>query len=375
MAIVSFLVFIPLGLFFLNNPGSLVARTGDVSIWNEVALGKVTFTDHMIEAFRVFINGSHLGWRHDLVDHSTFGWLAVLGFWVGLLLTVRRFMRPQNLFLLIGLVVLWLPGLLSRPPVHSLRLSGLLPFYYIFVAIGLFTLTNLVGKVFPRRDISKIALFAVFILFAVFSFGFTTYNYFVLWANKPMVYAEFEGPQTDLTRYLLELSKEKDILLPFNFYQHPATRFLLYKEFREETMPPDSALHRPGIVVDNLTRDNSILVLRGNSPAYVWLTRDDDGQGSAFVSRQPWLADSLLQQTSGAVPFKERYSGDTVAMLTSVEDAALYLPLFQDRSSFRQLLNYSWLNKFQLLGYHLTPDPVQPGQTLDLNLYWQTLQI
>jgi 4-amino-4-deoxy-L-arabinose transferase-like glycosyltransferase len=120
MAAASLIVFLPLGLFFVQNPDAFSLRAGSVFVVSPSAQG-INLPGHLLEAFRVFIDGSDPNWRHNLVGRPAFDWLSTAGFWIGLAVCISRLRRPGYLFLLISLFVLWLPAPLSTPAVHSLR--------------------------------------------------------------------------------------------------------------------------------------------------------------------------------------------------------------------------------------------------------------
>ncbi|MEW5958811.1 MAG: glycosyltransferase family 39 protein, partial [Chloroflexota bacterium] len=135
-AAISLLLVLPLGLYFVNNAARFIERSTQVYIWSEIERGTITLSEHLLGVVSVFGAGADPNWRHDLPSHNAFGWLMITGFWLGLIISLRRFRRSQYMFLLIGLLVMWLPGMLSTPAAHALRLSGLLPFYYLIAGIG-----------------------------------------------------------------------------------------------------------------------------------------------------------------------------------------------------------------------------------------------
>jgi hypothetical protein len=272
--------------------------------------------------------------------------------------------------LLVSLGIMWLPALLSTPAIHTLRLSGLLPIYYALMAVGLLSLARLLSERLPWQSAILWMRPVLFALVLVISGGLTTYDYFVRWANEPMVYKQYEGPLVDLTRYLMAEADTADVLLPFQMYIHPTTRLLLHDKFREiDTSPlPDS--NRPTLFVSlpdfSLVAEATKLK---TSSAYVWLTHDASKSGVAFVSR-PTNGDSLIQ-TGQTIPFLHPYTGETVALLTSLKGVKPTLPLFAQQSHHR--LDYRWDQVGSLIGYEVLPDPVLSGQVLVLNLYWQGL--
>ncbi|HXV43596.1 MAG TPA: hypothetical protein VEC96_11085, partial [Anaerolineae bacterium] len=140
IAVTSIVVFAPLGWVFYQDPTLFSARTGDVLFSPETP---ADLFRHLSDAIRLFIDSGDPGWRHNLPGRPMLGYLGWLGFWPGLIICLRWFRRPACLFLLIALLTLFLPALFAVPPVHALRLSALLPIYYIIFALGLTTLAQL----------------------------------------------------------------------------------------------------------------------------------------------------------------------------------------------------------------------------------------
>jgi 4-amino-4-deoxy-L-arabinose transferase-like glycosyltransferase len=368
-ALITLILVLPLGLYFVNNADKFLERSTQVSIWSEIEQGKMTLTDHLLEAVSVFGTGADPNWRHDLPTHTAFGWLMIVGFWLGLMVSLRRFRRSQHMFLLIGLVVMWLPGLLSTPAAHALRLSGLLPFYYLIAGIGFVETIRFIGPRLQRQQSLVPALnLAVFGLIVVWSGGSTAYDYFWRWANQPNVYEEYKGHLAELTDYLIEQAENVDILIPFPAYNYPSTRFLLHDTFHEmsATLPPLST--RPVLLVNPAVGRSNW----GNSPAYVWLTKAESGQGVAYVSLQDLEAVLPLAATAATTSFRSSSRGLTLAALTPLENIEAVRTMFFIRPSFTAV-DFNWLQEFQLIGYQLVPDPVQPGQTLDVNLFWRAM--
>jgi hypothetical protein len=304
------------------------------------------------------------------VGRPVFDWLSVIGFWAGLLVAVKWFRLPRYLFLLVALLFLWLPAPLSIPAIHSLRLSGLRPIYYMLMSVGLLTLAYLVVQRLPWQSLTQWVGLILFVLVLSISGGLTIYDYFGRWANDSQVYKSYEGPLVDLTRYLMTESTTNDVLLPFQMYIHPAVRLLLHDKFYESDTPPPFNPDRPAVLVT--VPDFSLLSearrLREN-PAYIWLTHDTSGQGVAFVSR---LSPDLETPASRTRPFLNPHTKQAVAFLTSLENVKPALPMLADSPSI-QPLNVNWDKVGRLIGYEILPDPLPAGQVLLLNLYWQAI--
>jgi hypothetical protein len=374
LALVSVIVSLPLGLFYLTNLTVFSMRTDQVFVWNEIARGKVTLPGHILNALNIFGTGRDAFWRLGLLGRLSFGWLNVGLFWLGLLVVIRHLRRPAYVIVAIILWVSWLPALLSTPPPeHPLHLLGMLPAYYTITALGALALALFLSRWQRLAGWSHSLKLSLFALILIINSQSTTVAYFTHWAPAPEVYDKYNGPLINVTRYLITQSHTTDILIPFRFYAQPTTRFLLSQEF-QETDPLaaiSSPSERPVIFVDAKPDLNEKLA-DVQSKAYVWLTRDKSGLGRAYVSRQPPPAGFSLTPTAASQPVLDPRTGNLVALVTPLESLAPALPLFTDWPPCNTV-NYNWNQQFQLVCYQLTPNDELHGSTLNITLYWQFL--
>jgi len=364
MVAFSFIVFLPLGLFFVKNPVAFYSRTNDVFILRSAQGQTITLLNQLADAVRVFIDGYDPNWRHGLVGQPSFGWLDLMAFWIGLWVIARRFREPGPLFLLVSLFVLWLPAPLSVPAVHALRLSGLLPAYYTIAAVGLLAVIRRIASLLTRRSAALSVRLGAFALVLCVSGGFTAYNYFARWARQPEVYTEFSGPLVDLVRRIIAESRNADVLLPFGTYVKPTTRFQLHGFFRESATLPR---------LDTSRLTWLVTMPDISSSDYVWLTRDESGRGIAYVGHTLLPADLAALVPSGeAIHLLNPYTSETIASLTPLESVGPVRSALTDWQSLSPV-DYNWEHHIQLVGYQVWPGWVQPGQSPTLELYWKSL--
>jgi len=374
MGLVSLVVFLPLGLFFLKNPAAFLARTGDVFILDQIAQGKTTILGQLLAAIRVFVDGYDPNWRHNLVGQPGFDLLSSVGFWLGLVVACRRIRQPAYLFLLVSLFAMWLPAFMSVPAVYTLRLSGLLPIYYAIMAVGLLTVASWVSKRLTRRPSAAWTRIAVLALVFAVSGGLSTYGYFVRWASQPMVYSQYNGPLADLAEYVSNETRTNDVLLPLPVYMHPTTHFLLHSQFREADTLPSPDIGRPAILLEvpaiylipNMVEIN-------DSGSYVWLTRDKTGSGVAVIFQLQHPDDlEALPSAGEPISLLSPHTGEAIAQITPLESVGPVLSRVAEPQDIHPM-DYNWDHQTSLIGYQVLPDVVQPGQSPTLNLYWRGL--
>ncbi|HXV42275.1 MAG TPA: hypothetical protein VEC96_04395, partial [Anaerolineae bacterium] len=379
MGAVSALVFAPLALLFLQNPAAFSGRAGEVNFqvqWS--AEGLAALVQHLAQALSLFLGGSDPRLRHHLVSRPVFDGLTLLAFWSGVVVAVRQWRRPEFFFLLLSVLLLWLPAPLSVDPIHSLRAAGLLPAFFILVALGLLHLVAwimwTVSKVIQIPTISHtfqalrqpsaavIGLVSLGLVLLITG-GLNTYDYFVRWANHPLVYRpEYKGPEIDLARYAINLTETSDVILPYKFYAYAPIRYLLQQRFREELGLPFPPLER-------LAEGQPLVyVTWPDEPAsslFVWLSRDEMKQGVAYLTRfqrEPDLAfkQPILGSRGDSIGGSQRID-ETMLASMYLENPVVVSP-------------FNWGDHIHLGGYNLAAPFLTAGEPGMLTFYWQGLR-
>jgi hypothetical protein len=367
MVLVAGLVFLPLGLFFWLNPGTFANRIEDIlPVSSPTALSGLALVDHLLNSLYLFAGAAGVGWRYILPTRPLFDWMTLVGFWLGLFVLARYFRMPSSLLIFSGLLVMWLPGFLSEDPVHELRQFGLLPFYYIIVALGLVSTGQWLLRKWQPSVQPGYAGLAALLVVVVISGSLTVRDYFFDWANRPETYGARQGKLVDIGRLAAEQSKGSIVLLPFETYSYPSIRLLLNKNFEEKILDPMDLSRRleQGIPVTLLGPVEAWPPTAG----LAWLTRDQSENGVIYISHV--LPQLPFKEASAAQPVLNSF-GETIGYQYPLDEAALKSILARVETARQVDVEFGDL--LRLTGYHLTPAVVKPGGFAALDLYWQGL--
>jgi len=210
----TFLVALPIGIYFLKNPQDFISRTAPVSIFKA--------ENPMKEFFKSLI--LHLGmfnfygdpnWRHNFSGKPMLFWpvgiLFLIGFFISIKATIfsiknKTFRLPSSYFLLLAwFFIMLLPGILTREGLpHSLRVAGTIPPVFIFSGLGAFW----VYQILEKKLKNKLTLNALIIFFLAFVLISEFNEYFLVWANKPEVKSEFNQEYLAMGDYLNSLPED-----------------------------------------------------------------------------------------------------------------------------------------------------------------------
>ncbi len=210
-SLTTFLVALPLGLYFLRHPADFFGRLGPISVFSQ---------PNPIKAFFISLGG-HLAmfnisgdfnWRHNLSGSPELLWPIGLLFLIGIIVAFQKlfldFKNRKNkkinyqslsvyLFLLAWFFVMILPGALTYEGIpHSLRTIGLIPVVYIFASMGCLWIFKKLKKGnyrFLNLKDKNLKLYLGFILiFLVFTLFIAQYQkYFEAWGKNPEVQGAF----------------------------------------------------------------------------------------------------------------------------------------------------------------------------------------
>lgn len=203
--LITFLVFLPLALNFLNNSGYFVNRANPIYFFQQEApLTTIGFT--LIKYFGMLNFVGDCNSRHNLSCWPELNPFVSAFFLIGVAGLIRKRTRYANvalspsLVIFMGLGIGMLPGILaSEGAPHALRTIGAAPFAYIIAGFGAMLLYEKIAKFTPSKyGIS----FAIFLITLISAIGFDLYRYFYLW---PRTNPDFSQKYLEEANYLKKL--------------------------------------------------------------------------------------------------------------------------------------------------------------------------
>ncbi|HDZ54541.1 MAG TPA: hypothetical protein ENI19_02165 [Candidatus Nealsonbacteria bacterium] len=209
--VVIILIALPIGIYFLQNPGDFIGRATGVSIFSQQS-PVMAFGESLVKHLGMFNFYGDPNWRHNFAGSPMLFWPIGILFLIGIVLSIRHLIqsiKTKNypLFTVYCLLFIWffamlLPGVLTYEGVpHALRVIGVIPVVYIFAAIGGLVIYGWLKNIIKKPKL----LFVLCLLFIVFT-GYSEFNkYFYNWAKNSEVEKAFSKNYVTIGNYLNSL--------------------------------------------------------------------------------------------------------------------------------------------------------------------------
>ncbi|MFQ6049678.1 MAG: ArnT family glycosyltransferase [Candidatus Paceibacterales bacterium] len=209
-----FIIALPIGIYFLQNPKDFIGRTAEVSIFTQ---------DNKILAFGTSLI-SHLGmfnlygdsnWRHNISKSPVLFWPVGILFLIGIAISIKKLIasieiKNYSLFtvhcsLLFWFFIMLSPGILTYEGIpHSLRAIGAIPPTFIFAGMGIEFLWR---KVKEKVKINKFLIFSIVLFFLSLLLA-QYWRYFIFWGKNPEVENAFSKNYVKIGNHLNSLPPE-----------------------------------------------------------------------------------------------------------------------------------------------------------------------
>lgn len=249
MGIVMFLVMAPLILYFVNIPEYFISRATGISVF-EAPSPIFAFFKSLSIHFRMLFFGGDLNWRHNFSGEAQLLWplaiLFIFGLWESLKELIGGWRKKNwtiitsHLTLLASLGAMMLPAVLTIEGIpHALRAIGMMPFVFIYSALGfLFLMRKLFKHKYHRAEIWPFGIGAVMIIILLLaSFQFT--HYFVDWGRNPEVNGAFTKNYVAIGEYFNSLGdfNQKYLIVNDGGVEVSYPALILIDENKNGTLP------------------------------------------------------------------------------------------------------------------------------------------
>jgi 4-amino-4-deoxy-L-arabinose transferase-like glycosyltransferase len=229
LTLTVFIIALPIGVYFLMNPGDFIGRTGS----NLSVFGKdkplLELSNSVFRTLVMFNFSGDYNWRHNLAGSPMLSWPIGILFIVGFLRETIHWLRrkhghfsPSHTFLLAWFFVMLLPGFLSTEAPHALRTIGVIPVVMIYSAMGLWWFFDKLNDWYKIADPHQIlhnsrALTIVVMLLYLSAVGSWEYNrYFREWALDSNTQDAFSADDLKLAEKINTMDRNKPVYILVN---------------------------------------------------------------------------------------------------------------------------------------------------------------
>jgi len=221
--IFTFLVALPIGIYFLQNPQDFFGRAAGVSVFAQenpiYEIGKSLILH--LGMFNFYGDGN---WRHNFAGSPVLLWPIGIFFLIGLVLSIKELISVikkkgfrfsaeggpaggwhTSGFLIAWFLIMLLPGILSYEGIpHALRVIGVIPVAYILAGLGacwLFRKTKCFFKTKNQVIAFYLCLSVLFLAISCSQFN----KYFYQWGKRPETEGAFSKNYVEVGNYLNSL--------------------------------------------------------------------------------------------------------------------------------------------------------------------------
>jgi 4-amino-4-deoxy-L-arabinose transferase-like glycosyltransferase len=377
---VALAVFAPLGIYFVQNPGDLLNRANQISVFNTEVNGGDTLSAlrwNLRDTARMFGARGDLNFRFNLSGRPVFTLPEMILFVLGLLLSAWQLVRRKGLerlaylLLCVWLLVMLLPMVLTVEGIpYFQRALGIVPAVYFFPALALDWLLSLVPQ--KRADksvwrwVERGGMASALLVLALV----VRREYFVEWNGAALGWDDRRLEMTQLAEYINDAAPEEPPYIstdqglnPVMLWYAPEYFFDLrwFDASRTMVYPP------PGVEVEYIfaaqTVPNPALIEMATDLELLEEVLDPFGRVAFTMYRWPADGQPPAPQVTGPLYWSAE---NTYPELQGEPDAGVLQPIEAPVDVAHDAL---------FLGYDLLQDEIIPGGPLEVALHWRTLNV
>jgi len=196
-----FIVALPIGFYFLQNPQAFVSRATDVSVFAQQNPIKA-FGESLVKHLGMFNFYGDPNWRHNISGAPILFWPIGILFLIGLFYSISQIKKMPFGVLFAWWLIMLLPGVLTYEGIpHALRTIGVIPAVYIFAGLGGWKIYQWLAQNTKHKKL----LFASVLIFLLMDSVVEFDKYFNKWAKNQEVKNAFSADYVEIGNYLNSL--------------------------------------------------------------------------------------------------------------------------------------------------------------------------
>ena len=205
------IVFLPLGVYFIQNPQWLVERAEQTSA--AIDLGQ-----NVVKTLLAFVVQGSAENLHNLPGRPLLDPVMGFFFLIGLIVSVIKH-RAAHVILLSGVVVLSLAVVLTEAAPLTRRWTAVFPLVSIIVAVGLVAGMSWITDRMPLRRGRVVAVTLAGVVMFIGA-GWSLADYFGPYAANPQLFWEYDSGITQVADHMRGQPEKKFFLTPYDrFYE------------------------------------------------------------------------------------------------------------------------------------------------------------
>lgn len=208
---VTFIIALPIGIYFLQHPQDFIGRVAPISIFAAENPSKEFGKSFILHLGMLNFHGDS-NWRHNFSGSPMLPWSLGILFLIGIIFSFKELINFKNhknwsLAISYWLLVIWffvmlLPGILTYEGIpHALRVIGIIPVVYIFIGIGGWWAYEKLKQIIKNKKLFLVICLLFLIVVASSEFN----KYFISWAKNPNVEGAFTKKFAEIGYYLNSL--------------------------------------------------------------------------------------------------------------------------------------------------------------------------
>ncbi|MBM3129613.1 MAG: hypothetical protein FJ009_13425 [Chloroflexi bacterium] len=276
-ALGALIVMLPLAIYFAQNPAQFVRRFDSTSIFDQtdpIAMLATSVAGNLAQF--VIPEMGYQSKHYNLPGKPIFDLLIAPWFLIGVAIALTRWRQSQYRFLLLWFIVMCMPAFLTADMIpKGVRVLGVVPGVFVFPALAMETLSGQRSAVSGRN--SQFAIRGLLALCFIGSTLWTTYDYFVAWANHPEVPLKFDADLTEAAEFIHAQPAAAPIYLSQEVYRPPTLMLLGERvptlRYIDRATRFKEADARRALIFGANQLDAIYVFIREYAPPFEWLTR------------------------------------------------------------------------------------------------------